>query len=93
MAWHITIPPNRVDPPTLPPQITPFGVLYALHDGLVRRCRAKLGNSLPESWESADDLVCQQPGGLLQARIERVSQAVPEEVEAEHSDEDRQPGE
>src|SRR5688572_5014095 len=30
---------------------------------------------------------------LLQARIERVAQAVAEQVEAEHRDEDRQPGE
>src|SRR6185503_9047342 len=59
MAWHVTIAPSWFDPSTAPPQITPFGLLYALHDGLVRPLPGqKLGNSLAESWtESADGLV------------------------------------
>src|SRR5678815_560894 len=59
IAWHVTIAPSWFDPSTAPPQITPFGLLYALHDGLVRPLPGqKLGNSLAESWtESADGLV------------------------------------
>ena len=36
IAWHVTIAPTWFDPSTAPPQITPFGMLYALHDALVR---------------------------------------------------------
>jgi peptide/nickel transport system substrate-binding protein len=59
MAWHVTIAPAWFDPSTAPPQITPFGMLYALHDALVRpQPGTKMGNSLAESWtESADGLV------------------------------------
>jgi peptide/nickel transport system substrate-binding protein len=59
MAWHVTIAPAWFDPSTAPPQITPFGMLYALHDALVRPLPGqKMGNSLAESWtESLDGLV------------------------------------
>ena len=59
MAWHVTIPPSWFDPATAPPQITPFGLLYALHDGLVGPLPGqKMGNRLAESWtESPDGLV------------------------------------
>src|SRR5213080_3687956 len=59
MAWPITIAPSWFDPSTAPPQITPFGILYALHDALVRPLPGqKMGNSLAESWtESADGLI------------------------------------
>ena len=58
MAWHVTIAPTWFDPSTAPPQITPFGLLYALHDALVRPMPdRKMGASLAESWsESADGL-------------------------------------
>src|SRR5882672_9040394 len=58
IAWHVTIAPSWFDPSTAPPQITPFGILYALHDALVRPLPGqKVGNSLAESWtESADGL-------------------------------------
>ena len=36
IAWHVTIAPSWFDPSTAPPQITPFGMLYAIHDALVR---------------------------------------------------------
>ena len=36
IAWHVTISPAWFDPSTAPPQITPFGMLYAIHDALVR---------------------------------------------------------
>src|SRR5262249_24928886 len=56
MAWPITIAPTWFDPSTAPPQITPFGVLYALHDALVRPLPGqKMGNSLAESWTESPD--------------------------------------
>src|SRR5262245_61584108 len=56
MAWPITIAPSWFDPSTAPPQITPFGVLYALHDALVRPMPGqKMGNSLAESWTESPD--------------------------------------
>jgi peptide/nickel transport system substrate-binding protein len=59
MAWHVTIAPTWFDPSTAPPQITPFGMLYALHDALVRPLPGqRMGPSLAESWtESPDGLV------------------------------------
>jgi peptide/nickel transport system substrate-binding protein len=56
MAWPITISPAWFDPSTAPPQITPFGILYAIHDALVRPLPGqKMGNSLAESWEESPD--------------------------------------
>ena len=56
MAWPITIAPSWFDPSTAPPQITPFGILYALHDALVRPLPGqKMGNSLAESWTESPD--------------------------------------
>ena len=60
IAWHVTIAPTWFDPSTAPPQITPFGMLYALHDALVRPLpgKGKMSPSLAESWsESPDGLV------------------------------------
>src|SRR5438094_4978746 len=56
MAWHVTIAPSWFDPSTAPPQITPFGILYALHDALVRPYPGqKMGPSLAESWRESPD--------------------------------------
>src|SRR6516162_4861770 len=56
MAWHVTISPTWFDPSTAPPQITPFGMLYAIHDALVRPYPGqKMGPSLAESWEESED--------------------------------------
>src|SRR5437660_11368388 len=56
MAWPITIAPTWFDPSTAPPQITPFGILHALHDGLVKPLPGqKMGNSLAESWTESPD--------------------------------------
>ncbi|HSF06669.1 MAG TPA: ABC transporter substrate-binding protein [Methylomirabilota bacterium] len=56
MAWHVTIAPSWFDPSTAPPQITPFGLLYALHDALVRPYPPhKMGPSLAESWKESPD--------------------------------------
>jgi peptide/nickel transport system substrate-binding protein len=56
IAWHVTISPAWFDPSTAPPQITPFGMLYALHDALVRPYPGtKMGPSLAESWTESED--------------------------------------
>jgi peptide/nickel transport system substrate-binding protein len=56
IAWHVTISPTWFDPSTAPPQITPFGMLYAIHDALVRPYPGyKMGPSLAEKWEESED--------------------------------------
>lgn len=56
IAWHVTIAPSWFDPSSAPPQITPFGFLYALHDGLVRPLPGqKFAASLAESWKESPD--------------------------------------
>jgi len=59
MAWQSrSRRPGSTRPRALS-QITPFGILFALHDALVRPLpNQKMGNSLAESWtESPDGLV------------------------------------
>jgi peptide/nickel transport system substrate-binding protein len=58
-AWHVTIAPAWFDPGKVPAQVSPYLLLYALHDGLVRALPGqRQGNSLAESWtESPDGLV------------------------------------
>src|ERR1051325_10455416 len=58
VSFHVTLAPTWFDPSTAPAQITPFGVLYAIHDALVRPLPGqKMGPSLAEAWtESADGL-------------------------------------
>jgi len=56
MAWHVTIAPSWFHPSTAPPQITPFGMLYAIHDALVRPYPGqKMGPSFAQSWEESED--------------------------------------
>src|SRR6266478_2991328 len=56
VAWHVTIAPTWFDPSTAPPQITPFGTLYAIHDALARPLpNQKMGASLAESWTESPD--------------------------------------
>src|SRR5215468_6809964 len=59
VSFHVTLAPTWFDPSSAPPQITPFGVLYAIHDAVVRPLPGqKMGPSLAESWtESPDGLV------------------------------------
>jgi peptide/nickel transport system substrate-binding protein len=59
VAWHVTIAPTWFDPSSAPPQITPFGTIYAIHDALARPMpNQKIGASLAESWtESPDGLI------------------------------------
>src|SRR6266571_9502124 len=56
MAWHVTISPAWFDPSSAPPQITPFGMLYAIHDAMVRPYPGhKMGPSLAEKWQESPD--------------------------------------
>ena len=56
VAWHVTLAPTWFDPSTAPPQITPFGLLYALHDALVRPLPGqRMAPSLAESWTESPD--------------------------------------
>ena len=59
VAWHVTLAPSWFDPSSAPPQITAFGMLYAIHDALLRPLPGqKIGPSLAETWtESADGRV------------------------------------
>src|SRR5260370_13374983 len=50
------ISPSWFDRSTAPPQITPFGMLYAIHDAFVRPYPGhKMGPSLAESWQESQD--------------------------------------
>jgi peptide/nickel transport system substrate-binding protein len=52
VAWHVTLAPSWFDPSTAPPQITPFGMLYSMHDALLRPLPGqKIGSR--RSWISA----------------------------------------
>ena len=59
IAWHVTLAPSWFDPSSAPAQITPFGILYALHDSVVRPLYGgKTGPGLAEAWsETPDGLV------------------------------------
>jgi peptide/nickel transport system substrate-binding protein len=55
-AYHVTIAPTWFDPGEAPPQITPFGILYALHDAVVRSIPGKrLEPALAEAWSESPD--------------------------------------
>src|SRR5256712_3089964 len=58
MAWPVPIARGGFAPATWPPQITPFGILFALHDAMVRPLPGqKMGLGLAEAWtESSDGL-------------------------------------
>jgi peptide/nickel transport system substrate-binding protein len=56
VAMHVIVAPTWFDPSAAPPQITPFGVLYAIHDALVRPIPGhKMAPSLAESWKESPD--------------------------------------
>ena len=72
IAWHVTISPSWFDPSTAPPQITPFGMLYALHDALVRPLPGqKMGTSLAESW--TETCSSSRPGSAMSPNAKRCS--------------------
>src|SRR5216110_4033468 len=58
MRWalYVTLSPNWFDPGEVVGQLTPFWVLYALHDALVKPMPANLATpSLAESWTLSPD--------------------------------------
>lgn len=56
VALHVTIAPAWFDPADNGALITPFILLYALHDAPVRALPGqRLGNSLAESWRESPD--------------------------------------
>src|SRR5216117_3426042 len=58
MTWavHFSLAPTFFDPAETPGIITPFMVLYALHDGLVKPMPGKpQAGSLAESWSASPD--------------------------------------
>ena len=59
IAFPVTLVSTWFDPAETPAQITPFAILYALHDGLVRPLPGeRMGHSLAAAWtESPDGLV------------------------------------
>ena len=55
-ALHVTIPPSWFDPAETPAQITPFGILYALHDAVVRPLPGeRMAPALAASWTESPD--------------------------------------
>jgi len=62
-ALYATVAPGWFDPAETLGQITTFGILYALHDALMRpRPGAPMGPALAESWrESPDSLRLKEP--------------------------------
>jgi peptide/nickel transport system substrate-binding protein len=55
-AVHVSLAPTWFDPAETPGLITPFMVLYALHDGLVKPMPGKtMGPSLAEAWTQSKD--------------------------------------
>src|SRR5262249_57457587 len=55
-AMHVTIAPSWFDPAETPAQITPFGILYAIHDAVVRPLPGeRMGPPLPEPWSESPD--------------------------------------
>src|SRR5215510_1838519 len=55
-ALHVTIPPSWFDPADTPAQITPFGILYALHDAVVRPLPGeRMAPALATSWTESPD--------------------------------------
>jgi len=80
IAMHVTLAPAWFDPAETPAQITPFGILYALHDALVRPLPGeRMGPALAESWsESPDGLTYEFRRGHA-ARLDHVA-AVPRAV-------------
>src|SRR5919205_2000254 len=55
-AMHVTLSPSWFDPAETPAQITPFGILYALHDAVVRPLPgARMAPALAASWSESPD--------------------------------------
>jgi len=58
LTWgvHVTLAPTWLDPAETPGIITPFMMMYALHDSMVKPMPANpMAPSLAESWTSSED--------------------------------------
>jgi len=58
MTWavHVSLAPTWLDPAETPGLITPFMILYAVHDGLVKPMPGNaMAPSLAESWKASPD--------------------------------------
>src|SRR5499425_1463896 len=58
LTWgvHVTLAPTWFDPAETPGMITPFMVLYALHDAMVKPMPGQaLAPCLAESWTASED--------------------------------------
>jgi peptide/nickel transport system substrate-binding protein len=56
VALHVTISPSWFDPAETPAQIVPFGILYALHDAVVRPLPGeRMAPALAASWTESPD--------------------------------------
>src|SRR5438874_10856593 len=56
-ALYVTVAPAWLDPgEAIPDNLTPFWIMYALHDALVKPMPGSLmANSLAESWSISED--------------------------------------
>jgi peptide/nickel transport system substrate-binding protein len=55
-GWHLTIPPLWLDPQEAQNVITPYAIIYALHDSMIKHFPGQqLQPSLAESYKLADD--------------------------------------
>ena len=58
MTWavHVSLAPTWLDPAETPGLLTPFMILYAIHDGLVKPLPGNpMAPSLAESWKTSPD--------------------------------------
>jgi peptide/nickel transport system substrate-binding protein len=56
VAFHVMISPSWFDPAEAPAQITPFGILYALHDAVMRPLSGqRMAPALAASWTESPD--------------------------------------
>ena len=55
-AMHVSVPPTWFDPAETQAVITPYMILYALHDAMVKPMPGTLqAPSLAESWQASED--------------------------------------
>src|SRR5437870_13705444 len=82
MTWalHFTLAPTLFEPAETPGLITPFMMLYALHDALVKPLPERgMASSLAESWRTSHD-------GLIYELVRRTGATIPNGVPATAED-------
>ncbi len=83
MTWavHVSLAPTWFDPAETPGIITPFMVLYALHDGLVKPMPGNaMAPSLAESWSVSKDGLTYEFVLRKKAKVARVDVVDPNRV-------------